>query len=274
MQSEADMADDPPMGPRGRTRRRRWIAGVVGAAALAVVPACGASDDASGTAGIPASAPGTSATATGPGSDPLPPRLPEDFRWTGRYLVPDLDAEVPFTWEGRDGNFQMTAGGEDEIIHFTNIVSDGTLYTLTYEWPGVPRNPCSNVGPYSLDDLNTGLAEARFVGAETLDDLEPRHVHHFRAGIVWEPPSDLIGPIPGVPQIRIPIMFGDIYVDRDDPERFWKVLQFGLQNLYDANLDEWIVIDEIDPSPGTVTVPEECANAPAPATTAPPTSAG
>ena len=240
-------------------------------AALVLVSACGSSDEARGPSTTDAAVAGTSTTTRS--APPLPPQVPEDFRWTGRYVVPDLDAEVPFTWEGSGGNFQMTAGGEDEVIHFTNILYEGTLYTLTYQWPGVPRNPCSNVGPFSLDELNTGLESARFVGAETLDDLEPRHVNHFRAGIVWEPPAELIGPIEGVPQIRIPIMSGDIYVDRDDPTKFWKVLQFGLQNLYDANLDEWIVVDEIDPSPGTVTLPDECAATPSPAAS-PSTTAG
>ena len=244
-----------------RPRRPRWLAAAIAGAAVVLAAGCSASESSQspGTSG----APGTATTTDG--AEPLPPRVPEDFRWSGRYVVPDLDAEVPFTWEGRDGNFQMTAGGEGEIIHFTNILHEGTLYTLTYEWPGVPRNPCSNVGPFSLEELNTGLESARFVGAETLEDREPRSVNHFRAGIVWEPPPDLIGPIPGVPQLRIPIMFGDIYVDRDDPTAFWKVLQFGLQNLYDANLDEWIVVDEIDRSPGTVTLPDECAAATAPA---------
>lgn len=256
-----------PSRPPVRPRRHRWLAGAI---ALAAVLAAGCGADVTGQGPGTTGAPGT-ATTTG-SADPVAPRVPEDFRWSGRYVVPDLDAEVPFTWEGSGGNFQMTAGGEGEIIHFTNILYEGTLYTLTYEWPGVPRNPCSNVGPFSLDELNRGLESARFVGAETLEDLEPRSVNHFRAGIVWEPPPDLIGPIPGVPQIRIPIMFGDIYVDRADPTKFWKVLQFGLQNLYDANLDEWIVVDEIDQSPGTVTLPDECAAATPPGAAAPPTT--
>lgn len=247
----------------------------VAAAVLLVAAGCGGG-------GQTAQPPATSANvAAGPGTSvagaPRPPVLPANFTWTGRYVVPDLDAEVPFTWHGRDGNFQMVAGGDEHPIHFTNILHDGTLYTLTYKWPGVPRNPCSNVGPFTLADLNKGLESSRFVGAEILEDHGERRVNHFRAGVVWEPPPSLTGTIPGVPQIRIPIMAGDIYVDREDPTRFWKVLQFGLQNLYDKNLDEWIVIDQIDPGPGTVTLPEECASATAPAvpvttTTAAPTS--
>ena len=29
----------------------------------------------------------------------------------------------------------MIAGGPDDPIHFTNILFDGRLYTLTYKWP-------------------------------------------------------------------------------------------------------------------------------------------
>ncbi len=110
------------------------------------------------------------------------------------------------------------------------------------------------------------------MGAETLQDAKPRKVHHFRVGVVFEPGPELIPAIPGIPQVRIPIMSGDLYVDRKDPTKFWKVLQFGLQNLYDANLDEWIVIDSSKPSAGKVTLPDECASAPVPATT--PTTSG
>ncbi|MGO1539877.1 MAG: hypothetical protein ACTHW3_10970, partial [Leucobacter sp.] len=70
---------------------------------------------------------------------PDPPQIPEDFTWTGRYQVPDLGIEVPFTWHGQDGDFQMVAGGEDYPIHFTNLIYEGELYILTYEWPGIPR---------------------------------------------------------------------------------------------------------------------------------------
>ena len=39
--------------------------------------------------------------------DPSPPRLPRDFTWTGRYEVPDLGVELPFSWHGNAGNLQM-----------------------------------------------------------------------------------------------------------------------------------------------------------------------
>jgi hypothetical protein len=51
-------------------------------------------------------------------------------------------------------------------------------------------------------------------------------------------------------------MSGDLYVDREDPNRFWQVLQFGVQNLY-----EWIRIDQIDDAAGAVELPGECATA-------------
>jgi hypothetical protein len=71
--------------------------------------------------------------------EPLPPRFPRDFTWTGRYEVPDLGLEVPFSWHGSTGNLQMIVGGGSHPIHFTNLIHDGVLYTLTYKWPGIER---------------------------------------------------------------------------------------------------------------------------------------
>jgi hypothetical protein len=200
---------------------------------------------------------------------PDPPEIPREFTWTGRYLVPDIDVDVPFTWHGDGENMQMTAGGEDDPIYFTNLIYDGVLYTLTYKWPGIERRPCSPIGPFTMDDLNKGLAGARFVGPETLDRKKPRKVNHFRVGVIYEPPPEVLPPIPGVGALRIPLMSGDLYVDRKDPTTFWQVLQFGIQNLYDPEQDEWIKITEVDDTAGEVTLPDECATAPAPATTVP-----
>jgi hypothetical protein len=200
---------------------------------------------------------------------PPPPKVPDDFTWSGRYIVPDLDVDVPFTWTATDGNTQMIAGSDDDPIHFTNVVDDGTLYTLTYKWPDIERRPCSPIGPFTVADLNKGLSEARFVGPEILEQPRRRRVNHFRAGLVLEAPSDLIPPIPGIGALRLPLMSGDIYVDRRDPEKFWQVLQFGIQNLYDPEQDEWIVIDKISRKPGKVELPDECAQAAATTTTAP-----
>jgi hypothetical protein len=200
----------------------------------------------------------------GADSDPPPPHVPRNFTWTGRYEVPDLDLTVPFTWTGDDGNMQMIAGSDDDPIHFTNLIYDGILYTLTYEWPGIERRPCSPIGPFTLADLNQGLANARLVGPETIDvDNVPRDVYHWRVGVVFEPPPELIS-IPGIPDLRLPLMSGDIYVDRGDPKEFWQVLQFGIQNLYDPEQDEWIRIDEIEGAAGDVDLPDECATAATP----------
>jgi hypothetical protein len=106
-----------------------------------------------------------------------------------------------------------------------------------------------------------GLKNSRFVGAETLERDEPLRVNHFRVGVVWEPTPDVIPPIPGIPNLRIPLMSGDLYVDREDPNKFWQVLQFGVQNLYDPEQDEWIRIDQIDDAAGAVELPGECATA-------------
>ena len=170
--------------------------------------------------------------------------------------------ELPFSWHGNAGNLQMIAGGETHPIHFTNLVYDGVLYTLTYKWPGIERRPCSPIGPFTLDDLNMALERSRFVGAETLERDEPLRVNHFRVGVVWDPPPDVIPPIPGVSNLRIPLMSGDIYVDREDPSRFWQVLQFGIQNLYDLEQDEWIRIDKIEDDAGAVELPDECVTPP------------
>jgi hypothetical protein len=194
-------------------------------------------------------------------SDPPPPQLPRDFAWTGRYEVPDLGVEVPFTWHGNAGNMQMLAGGESYPIHFTNLIYDGLLYTLTYKWPDVERRPCSPIGPFTVHDLNVALKNSRFVGTETLEREEPLRVHHFRVGVVWEPTPDVIPPIPGIPNLRIPLMSGDFYVDPEDSSKFWQVLHFGVQNFYDPEQDEWIRIHTIDDNAGAVEIPDECATA-------------
>jgi hypothetical protein len=201
--------------------------------------------------------------------------LPRNFDSTGRYIVRDLDIEVPFTWQGKAGDSQMIAGGDQYPIHFTNVISGGFLYTLTYKWPGIDRRPCSRVGPFTLAELNAFLASSRYVGPETIDDAKQRRVHHFRVGVVWEPPPEvlppgLITPVggnqpggAGEPKIRLPLMLGDFYVDQNDPTTFWRVLHFGLQNLYDPQLDEWMFMDTFARRAGTVTLPAECEAQPA-----------
>ncbi|MFY1618980.1 hypothetical protein [Micromonospora sp. WMMD736] len=57
---------------------------------------------------------------------------------------------------------------------------------------------------------------------------------------------------------RFPLALGDIYVDQRDPSRWVQVLQFGLQNLFDPELDEWFTLDTFDHQPGEVTLPDRC----------------
>ncbi|HEY3669734.1 MAG TPA: hypothetical protein VGN51_02285 [Acidimicrobiia bacterium] len=216
------------------------------------------------------SAPRVVAVEVAAAKDPSPPRFRRNFHAAGRYLVKDLGVDVPFTWEGRDGDSQMIAGNEHSEIWFTNVISGGVLYTLTYNWPDIARRPCSKVGPFSLETLNTFLASSRYVGPEILEGRKPRHVQHFRAGVVWDAPPDLIPPslvtpVGGTPDtaeggvpLRFPLMLGDFYVDQKDPTKFWQVLHFGLHNLYDPQLDEWMVMDTFSRRAGTVHLPEEC----------------
>lgn len=185
-----------------------------------------------------------------------PPRLPRDFRWEGRYVVSDLGVEVPFTWHGSDGNLQMIAGNGTAAIHFTNILFDGWLYTLTYRWPDTvppPSDPkCVCIGRLTLDTLNACLATSRYVGAEVLKDNRPRHVHHFRVGVVFGEHATKPGPW------RLPVMQGDFYVDSLDSSKLWKVLHYGVQNLLDPALDEWIVMETFSDTAGEVTLPPAC----------------
>jgi len=248
---------------------RRLIPAALLLAAATVACSSSGGSTATPTSGTSGGGGASRSATTGPATPPEPPRIPRDFTWSGRYVVPDLKLEVPFTWEGRDGNFQMVAGADGLPVHFTNLVSNGTLYTLTYAWPDIPRQPCSNVGPFTLDELNEGLAKAHFVGPEILETPEPLAVDHWRAGVSIELPAGLVPDIPAGIPLRVPIMSGDFYVARDDPTRLERLLHFGFQNLYAVDLDEWILIDEASTAPGQVTLPEECANAPAPSTTAP-----
>lgn len=185
---------------------------------------------------------------------PAPPTIPDDFSWSGRYQVPDLGIETQFSWFGADGDFQMIAGEDGEPVHFTNLIVDGQLYTLTYAWPGVPRTPCSHVGAFTLDELNAGFAEASYVGAETLHRESDFLVNHFRSVGVLDLTGEGVDDLP----LRVPLMAGDIYVDADDSSCIRQLLHFGVQNLYDPNLDEWILIDSTDEEPRTIALPAEC----------------
>ncbi|MFJ9945743.1 hypothetical protein [Streptomyces erythrochromogenes] len=224
--------------------------GAVVALVLAAPPSAGAEPRAGAGAGAVTVA-AASAVRQDASPTPPPPRLPRDFRGRGKYIVRDLDITVPFTWEGRNGDSQMTAGGPQYPIWFTNLIHRGTLYTLTYKWPGLNEHACSAIPGFSLEDLNRGFEGARFVGRETLRRTPQRHVNHWRVGVV-------LPQLPPGNYPRLPLALGDIYVDENDRGTFWQVLQFGVQNLYDPEMDEWLVMDTFEHRPGTVTLPARC----------------
>jgi hypothetical protein len=184
---------------------------------------------------------------------PRPPHLPRNFRGQGEWIVRDLGITVPFTWRGNDGNSRMIAGGPDYPIWFTNVIWHNSLYTLTYKWPNVTGEAkCLKIpGFFNLHLLNQTFKTARYVGPEILQGHPNRHVDHWRAGVV-------------VPQLppgnfpRIGLALGDIYVDQSNRSTFWQVLQFGVQNLLDPQLDEWLRMDTFRHKPGRVGLPGRC----------------
>lgn len=183
---------------------------------------------------------------------PSPPRLPRDFRGQGTWIVRDLGVTVPFSWQGKDGDSQMIAGGPQYRIWFTNLIYHGSFYTVTYKWPGLTSHPCSRIPGFDLNLVNNALRGARFVGSEILQGSPDRRVNHWRVGVV----------VPRRPPglyLRFPVALGDVYVDQDNRGTFWQVLQFGIQNLYDPQLDEWLQMRTFDHRPGVVTLPRRCA---------------
>ncbi len=162
-----------------------------------------------------------------PSPTPPPPRLPRDFRGKGRWIV-------------RDGDSQLAAGGPQYPIWFTNLIYRDTLCTLTYKWPGLYEHPCSRIPGFNLESLNRRFENVRFVGRQTLRRTPQRHVNHWRVGVVFPdlPPGN---------HPRVPLALGDIHVDEEDRGTFWQALRFGVQNLYDPELDEWLVMDTHPP---------------------------
>jgi hypothetical protein len=184
---------------------------------------------------------------------PKVPRVPQNFRGRGRYVVRDLGVNVPLTWEGRGGDSQMTAGGPQYPIWFTNLIYQNNLYTLTYRWPTLPPDqPCSRIPGFNVGTFNQLLGTSRFVGREIVRVANRRRdVNHWRMSVVLGPPE------PGE-TIRIPIADADFYVQRGDPAKIWQVLHFGLQNLFDPALDEWIRMRTFQKRPGQVVLPAGC----------------
>ncbi|MEY9932653.1 hypothetical protein ABH926_007304 [Catenulispora sp. GP43] len=232
-----------------RLTRRAALSAAV-AAAVAGVMTTLPSAYATSRAGVTRSV-GVVGTEQSDSPAPQPPQLPRDFRGKGTWVVRDLGITVPFTWEGRDGDSQMVAGGPQYPIWFTNLIYRGSIYTLTYKWPGLTQHPCSRIPGFTVDQLNRFFQGARFVGREVLQGSPDRYVNHWRVGVVVPtlPPGNFL---------RFPLALGDFYVDQSDPGTFWRVLQFGVQNLYDPELDEWLVMNTFEHKPGTVTLPRRC----------------
>ena len=109
----------------------RWSAG--GLFALGVVAPGPAA------APLPRAAQADGAAAPEP-REPRPPLLPADFQGTGRYVVRDLGIDVPFRWQGRDGNSQMIAGGPEHPIWFDDDLREHALHAhlQVAEHPAVP----------------------------------------------------------------------------------------------------------------------------------------
>jgi len=235
----------------GRTRTRRAAASAALAGVIALVTAAMPPAGAETRTGTKQPSFETAAAERATPPTPRPPQLPRNFRGKGKWIVRDLGITVPFTWEGKNGDSQMVAGGPEYPIWFTNLIYRDNLYTLTYKWPGLTEHPCSKIPGFNLELLNETLKNSRFVGRETLERNPRRHVNHWRVGVVLpkRPPGKFL---------RFPLALGDIYVDQRNRSTFWQVLQFGIQNLYDPELDEWLVMDTFEHKPGKVTLPRRC----------------
>lgn len=238
------------------TLGRRILAPVIAGAMVAIIAIVPGAAIAAPSASTPSQGQSSVAEQSQTRIPPVP-RLPRDFRGRGRYFVPDMGVNVPFTWQGRGGNSVMEAGGRNEEIWFKNLIYDGTLYTITYIWEGVDEVACVPFKGLDRGWLNGSLLKtSRYVGREVLMGKPNRFVHHWRAGLVF---LEDLQPKPGAPAIpRIPAMVADIYVGQGNQSRWWKLLQFGVQNQFDPALDEWLAMDSFQLRPGKVTLPTEC----------------
>jgi hypothetical protein len=177
-------------------------------------------------------------------SRPKPPQLPRNFNGKGRYYVPSLHVNVPFTWKAKHGNVRMVAGGPGQKIWFTNVIYRGSFYTHTYRWPTpIPDVKCTPVKGLDLNAFNKAFALAHYVGPEILQNRPWRWVQHWRL-------SGTLGPIP--------VTSSDLYVDQRSRTTWWQVLHFGLQNVYAPDQDEWIKMQTWSHKPGNVTLPQAC----------------
>lgn len=55
-----------------------------------------------------------------------------------------------------------------------------------------------------------------------------------------------------------PFASADFFVDRNDSQTLWNVQQFGVQNLLDPQLDEWIQMKTFERKPGVLKPPSDC----------------
>ncbi len=85
--------------------------------------------------GVSPAASAGAALADATRTPPKPPKLPNNFRGKGTYIVKDMRQKVGFKWRARKGDVQMTAGSKSDAIYFTNLIDNDSLYTLTYKWP-------------------------------------------------------------------------------------------------------------------------------------------
>ena len=202
-------------------------------------------------------------------------KLPRDFVAKGRYIVPDLGIDVPFTWEGHDGDSQMIAGSDDVPDPLHQRHRRRTALHADVQVARARAAPLLRGRRVHPGGFNQFLATSRYAGAEILVGKPNRRVHHFRAGVVWEPPPsvvppDVLTPVGGTPDIGTggrrsgaadPAHARRLLRRPRRPDDVPPVLHFGVQNLYDAELDEWMVMKTFRHRPGTVDLPDECKTA-------------
>jgi len=64
-----------------------------------------------------------------------------------------------------------------------------------------------------------------------------------------------VPPLPSGSYLRFPVLIADFYSDQKDPNKLWQILHFGYQNLFDPELDEWIIIDKMERRGGELILP-------------------
>ena len=126
------------------------------------------------------------------------------------------------------------------------LAAAGHVYLNASDGDADGARMAADIGPGATvmgDFWHMGLEETSFMGAFICAGKLLTHVH-----------------IAGLKQRIIPGVNpeADIYVDQNDRTTVWQLLHFGLQNLYDPNLDEWIKMTSWQHKPGRVVVPKVC----------------